>query len=181
MQDIVKALGMSKGAIYHHFKSKEELVDAVSTYSFMKRNSFVDVYELKHLNGLEKLRWVLTNEFSNAEKQEVDRFTAPLAVEPNFMMKMIQDTISHSVPMLIPMIEESKRDGSSQVEDVQMTAEIFMVLANVWANPLFWEMSEEQFAYKVRTIGMILDTLGLPVINDEVKQTMIEYYKNILP
>ena len=25
MQDIVNALGMSKGAIYHHFKSKEEL------------------------------------------------------------------------------------------------------------------------------------------------------------
>ena len=93
MQDIVNALGMSKGAIYHHFKSKEELVDAVSTYSFMKRNSFVDVYELKHLNGLQKLRWVLMNEFSNTEKQEVDRFTAPLAVEPNFMMKMIQDTI----------------------------------------------------------------------------------------
>lgn len=83
--------------------------------------------------------------------------------------------------MLIPMIEESKQDGSSQVEDVQMTAEIFMVLANVWANPLFWEMSEEQFAYKVKTIGKILDTLGLPVINEEVKQTMIEYYKNILP
>ncbi|WP_276936081.1 TetR/AcrR family transcriptional regulator, partial [Dielma fastidiosa] len=62
MQDIVNALGMSKGAIYHHFKSKEELVDAVSTYSFMKRNSFVDVYELKHLNGLQKLRWVLMNE-----------------------------------------------------------------------------------------------------------------------
>lgn len=181
MQDIVNALGMSKGAIYHHFKSKEELVDAVSTYSFMKRNSFVDVYELKHLNGLQKLRWVLMNEFSNTEKQEVDRFTAPLAVEPNFMMKMIQDTITHSVPMLIPMIEESKQDGSSQVEDVQMTAEIFMVLANVWANPLFWEMSEEQFAYKVKTIGKILDTLGLPVINEEAKQTMIEYYKNILP
>ena len=26
IQDIVDALGMSKGAIYHHFKSKEEIL-----------------------------------------------------------------------------------------------------------------------------------------------------------
>jgi AcrR family transcriptional regulator len=29
MQDIVAGLGMSKGAIFHHFKSKEDIVDAV--------------------------------------------------------------------------------------------------------------------------------------------------------
>jgi AcrR family transcriptional regulator len=29
MQDIVEGLGMSKGAIFHHFKSKEDIVDAV--------------------------------------------------------------------------------------------------------------------------------------------------------
>lgn len=181
MQDIVKALGMSKGAIYHHFKSKEELVDAVSTYSFMKRNSFGNVHDFKNLNGLEKLRWVLKNEFSNAEKQEVDRFTAPLALDPNFMFRMIQDTITQSVPIMMPLIEESNRDGSSHVEDVQMTAEIFMTLANVWANPMFWNMSIEQFEYKIVTIGKILENMGLPVINDEVKQTMVNYYRNILP
>ena len=31
MQDIVNALGMSKGAIFHHFKSKEDILNAVIT------------------------------------------------------------------------------------------------------------------------------------------------------
>ena len=29
VQDIIDAIGMSKGAIYHHFKSKEEILNAV--------------------------------------------------------------------------------------------------------------------------------------------------------
>lgn len=29
MQDIVDALGMSKGGIFHHFKSKEDIFNAV--------------------------------------------------------------------------------------------------------------------------------------------------------
>lgn len=179
MQDIVTALGMSKGAIYHHFKSKEELINAVSSYSFKKRNSFGNVYEYKNLNGLEKLRWVLKNEFSNIEKQTVDRLTTPLAVDPNFLLRIMQDTITQSVPTLIPLIEESKRDGSSQVEDAKMTAEIFMILANIWANPMFWDMNEEQFLKKVSIIGNILDGMGLPLIDEEVKQTMLDYFRNI--
>ena len=30
IQDIVDALGMSKGAIYHHFKSKEDILDKLT-------------------------------------------------------------------------------------------------------------------------------------------------------
>ena len=30
IQDIVDALGMSKGAIYHHFNSKEAILDRIS-------------------------------------------------------------------------------------------------------------------------------------------------------
>ena len=29
IQDIVDALGMSKGAIYHHFKSKDDIIEAL--------------------------------------------------------------------------------------------------------------------------------------------------------
>lgn len=181
MQDIVTALGMSKGAIYHHFKSKEELMEAVSAYSFMKRNSFGNVYEHKDLNGLEKLRWVLKNEFSNNEKQKVDRITAPLAIDPNFQLRMMQDMITQSVPILVPLIEESKQDGSSQVEDSQLTVEIFLILTNLWANPMFWDMNEEQFLKKVSIISHILDSMGLHLIDDEVKQTMLDYFRNILP
>ena len=56
IQDIVSALGMSKGAVYHHFKSKEEIMDAIEDRLFFENNLFGAVRKRTGLNGLQKLR-----------------------------------------------------------------------------------------------------------------------------
>ena len=41
IQDIVDQLGgLTKGAVYHHFKSKEEILDKVSDRMFFQNNPF---------------------------------------------------------------------------------------------------------------------------------------------
>ena len=41
IQDIVDQLGgLTKGAVYHHFKSKEEILDEVSDRMFFQNNPF---------------------------------------------------------------------------------------------------------------------------------------------
>ena len=41
IQDIVDELGgLTKGAVYHHFKSKEEIMDAVGDRMFRENNPF---------------------------------------------------------------------------------------------------------------------------------------------
>ena len=57
IQDIVDELGgLTKGAVYHHFKSKEEIISAVSDRMFYNNNPFEAVKVRSDLNGLEKLR-----------------------------------------------------------------------------------------------------------------------------
>ena len=57
IQDIVNELGgLTKGAIYHHFKSKEEIIDALGEKLFFDNNPFVAVQKQKNLNGLQKMR-----------------------------------------------------------------------------------------------------------------------------
>ena len=60
IQDIVNELGgLTKGAVYHHFKSKEEIMDAVGDRMFFENNPFEAVKGRTDLNGLEKLREVI--------------------------------------------------------------------------------------------------------------------------
>ena len=60
IQDIVDELGgLTKGAVYHHFKSKEEIMDAVSDRMFFENNPFEAVKGRTDLNGLQKLREVV--------------------------------------------------------------------------------------------------------------------------
>ena len=57
IQDIVDQLGgLTKGAVYHHFKSKEEILNAVGDRMFQQNNPFEAVRGRTDLNGLQKLR-----------------------------------------------------------------------------------------------------------------------------
>ena len=55
IQDIVDELsGLTKGAVYHHFKSKDEIMDAVGDRMFLTNNPFEAVKARSDLNGLER-------------------------------------------------------------------------------------------------------------------------------
>lgn len=54
MQDIMARSGLSKGAIYHHFKSKEEIMQALGDKMFFDNNPFDEIRKRTELNGLQK-------------------------------------------------------------------------------------------------------------------------------
>ena len=45
--------GMTKGAVYHHFKSKEEIINALADKMFLENNPFSIVKNRNDLNGLQ--------------------------------------------------------------------------------------------------------------------------------
>ena len=70
IQDIVDELGgLTKGAVYHHFKSKEEIMDAVGDRMFFANNPFEAVKKRSDLSGLEKLREAITTAKQRKEEQ----------------------------------------------------------------------------------------------------------------
>ena len=61
IQDIVDELGgLTRGAIYHHFKSKEEIMDALTDKMFRENNPFDTVKSQKDLNGLQKMKMAMS-------------------------------------------------------------------------------------------------------------------------
>ncbi len=61
IQDIVDELGgLTRGAIYHHFKSKEEIMDALTNKMFREKNPFDTVKNQKDLNGLQKMKMAMS-------------------------------------------------------------------------------------------------------------------------
>ena len=79
IQDIVDALGdLSKGAIYHHFKSKEEIIEALGDKLFFDNNPFVTVQKQKSLNGLQKMREVIKLNHVDIDRTELGKQSIPL-------------------------------------------------------------------------------------------------------
>ena len=74
IQDIVDGLGgLTKGAIYHHFKSKEEIIEALWEKLFFDNNTFVTVQKQKHLNGLQKMREVIKLNHADIGRKELGK------------------------------------------------------------------------------------------------------------
>ena len=57
VEDVVKAVGVTRGAFYHYFKSREELIGSVMYKSFEEDNPYLLADKQEGLNALEKLRF----------------------------------------------------------------------------------------------------------------------------
>ena len=91
IQDIVDHLdGLTKGAVYHHFKSKEEIMDAVGDRMFAANNPFEKVRGRSDLNGLQKLREAIRLNQSDADRTDMVIQSIPITRNPKLLVEMIE-------------------------------------------------------------------------------------------
>ena len=66
IQDIIGELGMSKGAIYHHFKSKEEILDKICETNYYEGVWGKSLDKIPGNNALEKMRTAMLSELGSS-------------------------------------------------------------------------------------------------------------------
>lgn len=168
--DIVDEMGdLTRGAFYHHFKSKEEVLDALGDRAFQEQNPFEDVKELTNLNGLEKLKWVLSSFLMKEERNNIGVWSIDLYKSPAFIKKLIDENRNILAPMIQELIEEGIQDGSIKVQYPKLSAELFAMLINFWMIPTIFPCSEEEAWEKFYMIIKISEKIGLPVFDEDLK------------
>ena len=107
IQDIVDGLGgLTKGAVYHHFKSKEEIMDAVGDRMFLENNPFEAVQGRTDLNALEKLREAIRLNQSDRTRTRWTVQAIPLTYSPRVLMGMIEANRRILTPYYQALLEE---------------------------------------------------------------------------
>lgn len=166
--DIISEMGgLTRGAFYHHFKSKEEVFDALCEKLFYESNPFERAKSHTELNGLEKLRFVLKTSFDETEHHQLSAASMQLLESPAFLKKLVES--NHSLlPMYQELIDEGIQDGSIQTEHSKLLAELFILLTNFWSIPTIYPMTAEEMWEKFLMVKEIMDKLGLPIIDNEI-------------
>lgn len=182
IQEIVDELGdLSKGAIYHHFKSKEEILEAVIPRIFAgSGEDALDLSKDTSLNGLEKLKKALLKSLKNPAQEKLVKAAPNLMKNPRILTQQIFDVVEEIVPLLIePLIREGVEDGSIKTKNPKELAESFLILMNVWMNPSIFFVSKEEFKSKFEFLKEMLTGVGLPILNEEFYDVM-EMYRSII-
>ena len=138
LQDIINETKLSKGAIYHHFSSKEEIFEAIFR-RIGEENSvaLAKIRDDKKLNGYKKLKALLRAAYFNPNQILMLTVTPPLLENPKFLAMQIQQLYDIVVPKFIePILQQGIDDRTISTKDPREVAEVIMILNNVWLNPV---------------------------------------------
>lgn len=167
VQDIIDATGLSKGAIYHHFTSKEQIL--LTVYDIISKRTSSEMMRIvtsDKMNGGEKLRAMFMNSFQDDEHIRFMKSLPNLLENPHFLVLHLKDTIEDIAPRYIyPVLQEGILDGSITCEYPMETAQVLMVLSNVWMNPLIYTETMENTEHKVAILYRIMHALGIDMVD----------------
>lgn len=180
IQDIVDGLGgLTKGAVYHHFKSKEEIMDAVGDRMFFSNNPFEAVRGRTDLNGLQKLREAVRLNQSDQERVRLTTQSIPIAKSPRLLQEMIVSNRKVLTPYFLELIEEGNRDGSMHTDYPREIAELLPLLTSLWLLPSVYPASREQMKRKFLFLGEMLEKMGVPLMDDSIRNLVDDFFDQI--
>ena len=168
IQDIVDGLeGMTRGAVYHHFKSKDEIMEALIHQMFLENNPFDELRNRKDLNGLQKLKQAVTMNQSNQDGIQMSEQALPLLQNPRILAGIIESNRKFLSPLWLELMEEGIADGSIQTAYAKQLSELLPLL-ELWLMPTVYPASPEEMVQKFVFISEMLKKMGLPLFDDEM-------------
>lgn len=177
IQDIVNELdGLSKGAVYHHFKSKEEIMDAVSDRMFTANNPFEAVRRRSDLNGLQKLREAIRLNQSDEARTNMTIQSIPITRNPRILVEMIESNRRILTPYYLELLEEGNKDGSLHTEYAKEIAELLPLLTSLWLLPNVFPADKEGMKHKFYFLGEMLEKMGVPLMDDSIYALVEEFF-----
>lgn len=170
--DIVNNLGgLTRGAFYHHFKSKDEVLDALSDQMFYENNPFEKVKNEKDLTGLEKIKKVIKLQNQNQAMQEVNKMALSLVKNPRILSDFIENNQTVVAPFFEELFQEAIDDGSiTTVKNPKLFASFFVLVTDVWLSPAVITTTQEEMLEKIYFVKDTFDSLGVPVFDDEIME-----------
>ena len=180
IQDIVDELdGLSKGAVYHHFKSKEEIMDAVGDRMFTLNNPFEVVKKRSDLNGLQKLQEAIRINQSDDARTDMTVQAIPLTRNPRLLVEMIESNRRILTPYYRELLEEGNKDGSIHTEYAREIAELMPLLTSLWLLPSVFPANKEEMKHKLHFIGDMLEKMGVPLMDESIYALVEAFFEKM--
>lgn len=167
MQDVMAATGLSKGALYHHFSGKGEILECLISQeqervverlaqlagdrtltAADKVGAFIDrMLDSESMSMLTSQRW--------AEK-------APFA-----LLSALRTTTGRLSDLMASIIRDGVESGELSCPCPQEVAQVLMILIDVWLDPLIAPADERALGARMDFIVDLLDKYEAPVIGPE--------------
>lgn len=172
VEDVVKEVGVTRGAFYHYFKSREELIGSVMYKAFEEDNPYLLADKQEGLNALEKLRFVAKlslrahMDMSDSMRAQMEKLANNPVVFKNEMIFQM----NVMAPYMEKLLNEGNEDGSMNVTFPKQASQTILWLTASWLTPYGFEVSYDEYVDKILFFEQLSTSLGVPVMDEEMKE-----------
>ena len=171
IQDIINNLGgLTKGAIYHHFKSKEDILEAVISRMTEESNRMlIEVRDRTDLTGKDKLKTIFKESIFRPVQDEIFTQAPNLGDNPKLLFSIFCNTIREVAPdYIFPIIRQGIDDGTIVTDYPEQLAELIILVANIWANPMIFDNTVEETHNRFMVFQQMMRGFGLDIVDEEM-------------
>ena len=179
IQDIIDQLGgMTKGAIYHYFDSKEEIMQCIMSEYDMPDVSSELHDSQRQATGLEKLKQRMLTSLQDIEKLVLLFSAKALLKSPRIIGEVYLTCLKRTDDVLL-LIEEGIADGSIVTEYPNELAEFIALTTDMGFVLNFPRCSREELEGRIRFMRKLFESINIYLIDDEILDSIFRFYDHI--
>ena len=180
MQDIVDALGMSKGGIFHHFNSKEDIFNAVMERQFEKIIETVNQWliEMHGLTAKDKLKCLIKRNLTDEKiMKETGNMVSSAIESPQIILASTQNNLKKLAPIIAGVIREGIEDRSISTAFPDECAEVLLLLLNFWCDTDVIQGDFPALCRRFQFLQHLMRQLGVDILEDEIIESIRGFYE----
>lgn len=185
MQEIVQNSGRSKGAIYHHFSSKQDILNfQIKSEMQYLRQSLDDITNNKQLSAQQKLKNIMTYFFENSSLTELSRLRWVEKI-PFALLETLKNSLTVVAKYIETIIRQEINEEKRTCQYPKELSEILVLLFDIWLDPTIVNFDYQTACQKIDFITLLLIKFDLPLLDEndknKLKNGLKHYYeKNTL-
>ena len=180
LQDIIDATKLSKGAIYHHFASKEAiLIAVVDRIGEFNSAVLAEIRDKKGLTGVEKLREMFRTAVRLSFQGGILNMLPFLIENPKFMALQMESILNEAAPCyVLPILREGIADGSIRTDHPEELSEVLLLMTDLWLHPVLRPSTPEQVRARCAFFNQFTRQYGFELLDEDLIDTLVGFCRS---
>lgn len=174
----VKRVVLVNTAVYHHFSSKDDILDAIEDKLLVENNPFKKVLVYSELTGIELIKKAFLLGMEDQEQQYYNKISMRIwhqsekIQSPKMIAKMIEINKNILAPDLCKIVEKGIKDGSVDTEYPKEISEQILVQINIGLLLSISDITEKELTRKIDFISEWTKNMGVDFLDKELKEKL---------
>lgn len=178
-QEIINQSGLSRGAMYHHFKSKEDILNKVVDEIHLSTNEFLTkLVDDDILSPQEKILKIIDYSTADPIRKKLTHLSWIEKV-PFALLNEVRNGNNVFAVYLTKIIDQYLEIEGGDFEYTKELAELVILVVDVFLNPVITKSEQSEICRRIDFLLYILDNLGIQLIDKDSLEEIKSFYGNL--